>query len=131
MDEAVAFYENVLGVKFGGAYVSDELKVISRIAAAGQVAIELIQGTSEDSYCAQFVKSRGEGVQAISFKVSNIDEAIEELKSKGIRLEMRIDLPLIVEAEFHHKDAHGVHIELCQYDAEHPIGFALHEKTTR
>ncbi|MFC1847998.1 VOC family protein [Chloroflexota bacterium] len=130
LDAAVSFFEDILGIKFGKEYISEELQVKCRIAPAGHVALELLQGTSEDSYYTKFVESRGEGVQAISFKVPDIDEAVEELEAKGVRVTERIELPLLREAECHHKDAHGVQIELCQYDAGHPMGFALQEKTT-
>jgi hypothetical protein len=65
------------------------------------------------------VEKRGEGIVAISFKVSNLDEAVEVLQSKGLRLVGRINLGHIREAQFHPKDAHGVMIELAEYQEEH------------
>ena len=35
---------------------------------------------------AEFIERRGEGIAGISFRVSNIEEAVAELQSKGLKL---------------------------------------------
>lgn len=129
MDKAVLLFEDLFSIKFSKEFVSEELKTKSRLASIGLVGIELIQATSIDSEIAKFVERRGEGVHAISFKVPNIDEAAEEMQAKGVRLILRVELPMLREAEFHPKDTHGVQIELCEYEMAHPGAFALFEKT--
>lgn len=129
MNKAVSLFESFLGIKFSKEFVSEELKIISRLASIGPVGIELIQATSPDSEIAKFVERRGEGVQAISLKVPNIDEAVAEAEARGVRAVYRVDFPMLREAELHPKDTHGVQIELCQYEMHHPGAFALFEKS--
>ena len=129
MDKAVKVFENLLGIKFSKEYIEEEIKIKSRLATIGPVGIELIQPISPDSVVAKFLEHRGEGVHAISLKVPDIDEALAEAEAKGIRCIARVELPMLREAELHPKDTHGVQIELCEYEMEHPCAFALFEKT--
>jgi len=131
LNKATSLFESILDVRFSREFVSEELEIKSRIAAIGSVGIELIQPTSPTSEIAKFLERRGEGLHAISLKVTDIDEAISQMKAKGIRLTTRIELPMLREAEFHPKDIHGVQIELCQYEMEHPAAFRLFEQTVR
>ena len=111
--------------------IGEEIEIKSRIATIGPVGIELIQPTSPNSVVAKFIDRRGEGVHAISLKVPDIDEAVAEAEAKGIRCAARVELPMIREAELHPKDTHGVQIELCQYEMEHPAAFAVFDKSVR
>lgn len=53
------------------------------------------------------------------FKVSNLDDAIEEMQQKGIRLltEVRIKDSSYKEAIFSGDDTHGTRFALCEYEA--------------
>jgi methylmalonyl-CoA epimerase len=125
MGKAVKFFEDLFNVKFSEEFVLEEFKIKSCVAALGFVGIELVQPTSPDSEIAKFIEHKGEGVQAISLKVSNIDEAAAEARAKGIRVVARVDLPKIREVELHPKDIYGIQIELCQYEMRHPAESAL------
>jgi len=129
MNKAVSFFSDLLGIKFSKEFVSEEMKIISRLASIGPIGIELIQPTSPDSEIAKFIERRGEGVQAISLKVPDIDEAVTEAEAKGVRAVFKVNFPMLREVEMHPRDAHGVQIELCQYETYHPGAFALFEKS--
>jgi len=58
-----------------------------------------------------------EGVRAIAFKVSNLDEAKEEMKKKGVRHIKDIKIGGFREAVFHPDDVHGIRLCLYQYQA--------------
>lgn len=131
MDKAVKLFESLLDIKFSKEYIGEEIEIKSRIATIGPVGIELIQPTSPNSVVAKFIDRRGEGVHAISLKVPDIDEAVAEAEAKGIRCAARVELPMLREAELHPKDTHGVQIELCQYEMEHPAAFAVFDKSVR
>ncbi|UCE33539.1 MAG: VOC family protein, partial [Deltaproteobacteria bacterium] len=58
-----------------------------------------------------------EGVQHIAFRVENIEDALKELKEKGVRLidqEPRNGAGGARIAFIHPKETHGVLVELCQ-----------------
>ena len=50
------------------------------------IGLELLESTQPDGPVAKYIDARGEGVQHVAFRVANIEEALEELKAKGIRL---------------------------------------------
>ena len=81
--------------------------------------VELLESTETDGPVAKYIDSRGEGVQHIAFRVQNIDEALKELKSKGVRLidqEPRKGAGGAKIAFIHPKETHGVLIEICERD---------------
>lgn len=98
LDKATRFFEEILGTKFSEDIVAPEGKVRSRIDPLG---IEIIESTSPDGLISKFIESRGEGLHAISFKVSDLDKAVEELQAKGLRLVGRLKVGNLVEAQFH------------------------------
>ena len=117
LQKAVEFFSDVLGTKFG-ATIRDE-KTFGLKSAIDPLGLELIEGIGPQSPICRHVAKKGEGLAAISFKVANLDEAVEVLQSKGLTLVGRIKLGHIREAQFHPRDAHGVMIELAEYEEEH------------
>ena len=82
----------------------------------GESEIELVQPTTSDSGLANFLEKRGEGMHHICIEVEDIDAALVELKSKGVRLinEVPEELPGRKMAFIHPKAANGVLVELYQ-----------------
>jgi methylmalonyl-CoA/ethylmalonyl-CoA epimerase len=126
---AAQFFENCFGIKFGKEMSSKQYSVKARIGALGSVGIELLEDTSHDGEIGKFVEEHGEGLQAISFKVPDIDAAVAEMEKRGIRPRARFEFPLIREVVFPPDDLHGVNIELCQYEMCHPLAFAAAGKS--
>jgi methylmalonyl-CoA/ethylmalonyl-CoA epimerase len=52
----------------------------------GQTYIELLQSDSSDSETAKWIESRGEGLFHICLEVDDIEDALVELKQKGVAL---------------------------------------------
>ena len=52
----------------------------------GEVAVEFMEATSPESDVARFIEKKGEGFFLISYKVDNLDAAMEELRGKGATL---------------------------------------------
>ncbi|MDP6782455.1 MAG: VOC family protein [Dehalococcoidia bacterium] len=117
LDKAIELFSDVLGTKFSDTIRDEENFGLKSVI--DPLGLELLEGTRPESPISRHVEKRGEGIVAISFKVSNLDEAVEVLQSKGLRLVGRINLGHIREAQFHPKDAHGVMIELAEYQEEH------------
>ncbi len=48
--------------------------------------LELVAPLGEDSPIARFIARKGEGIHHICFEVRNIEQSLEDLKRKGVRL---------------------------------------------
>ncbi len=67
------------------------------------------------------MKRRGEGLYVLSLKVANLDEAMAEMGTKGVRIVGQATKGNVRMALCHPKDCYGVCIELIEYEAEHPV----------
>jgi len=84
IEEAEKFYTGVLGFKVHDRENLKEIK--ASFIPIGDTAVELLQSTTPEGVINRFIEKRGEGVQHIAYQVDNIEEALEELKAKGIPL---------------------------------------------
>jgi methylmalonyl-CoA/ethylmalonyl-CoA epimerase len=83
----------------------------------GDSEVELLESTAPDGPIAKYLEKRGEGIQHIAFRVDNLEEALAELKDKGIRLideKPRQGAGGAKIAFLHPKSTHGVLIELSE-----------------
>jgi methylmalonyl-CoA/ethylmalonyl-CoA epimerase len=120
LDEAIPFYENMLGIKcFAIEEVVDQ-KVRTAFFRIGQTKLELLEGTSEDSAISKFIANNGGrgGIQHIALNIADgITNALGELEEKGCKL---IDKAPRKGAEgldiafLHPKSTCGTLIELCE-----------------
>ena len=86
IDEALNFWEATLGIKCHGVVEVAEQKVKTAFLPVKDTEIELLEGTSEDSPVAKFIAAKGEGIHHLAIRVDNLEEALAELKEKGVRL---------------------------------------------
>jgi methylmalonyl-CoA/ethylmalonyl-CoA epimerase len=82
----------------------------------GGTFIELLEPKTHDSVVAKFISERGEGIHHIALRVENINDALREITSRGLRVvysssrnlkDRRINF-------IHPRDTHGVMIELVE-----------------
>ncbi len=119
IDEALKFWEATLGIKCHGTEEVAEQKVKTAFLPVDDTEFELLEGTSEDSPITKFIEKKGEGLQHIAIRVDNIEEALKELKEKGVRLideTPRYGAGGAKIAFIHPKASGGVLLELCQRD---------------
>lgn len=117
LDEALNFYENILGLKSAGIETVEEQKVKVAFLPIGDTEVELLESTEEDGPIARHIAKNGEGVQHIAYKVDDIEKAIAVMKEKGIRMideKPRYGAGGAKIAFCHPKSTFGVLIELCQ-----------------
>jgi methylmalonyl-CoA epimerase len=86
IQESLKFWEDTLGIKCHGVEEVTEQKVKTAFLPIKDTEIELLEGTSEDSPVSKFIEKKGEGIHHLAIRVDNLEEALEELKSKGVRL---------------------------------------------
>ena len=119
VEQAGRFYTEILGLGVEEIETVAEQKVnVAFIPVTGS-EVELLESTAPDGPVAKYIDSRGEGVQHLAFRVDNIEEALKELKEKGIRLidqEPRIGAGGARIAFIHPKETNGVLVEICERD---------------
>ena len=117
IEEGKKFWTDVLGLKFEGSETVVEQKVTTAFSPVGESEVELLESTAPDGPVAKYIEKRGEGIQHIAFRVENIEEALAELKEKGIRLideKPRTGAGGAKIAFLHPKSTNGILVELCE-----------------
>ena len=117
LDETLKFYSDVLGLECQGTEVVEEQKVKVAFWPIGDTELELLESTTDDGPIAKHIERSGEGVQHLAFKVENIEEAIEYMTSKGMKMideKPRYGAGGAKIAFMHPKSSYRVLIELCQ-----------------
>ena len=120
LDEAIPFYENMLGIKcFAIEEVADQ-KVRTALFRIGQTKLELLEGTADDSAISKFIANNGGrgGIQHIALNITDgVQNALDEVQEKGCKV---IDKAPRKGAEgldiafLHPKSTCGTLIELCE-----------------
>ena len=119
IEQAGKFYTDLLGLKIQDIENVAEQKVNVAFLPITDSEVELIESTHDDGPVAKFIEARGEGIQHIAFRVENIEEALAELKAKGVRLidqAPRKGAGGAKIAFIHPKETNGVLVELCERD---------------
>jgi len=117
IEQAGKFYTDILGLKIEGVENVADQKVNVAFIPITDSEVELLESTDPDGPVAKYIDTRGEGVQHIAFCVENIEEALDELKTKGVRLidqEPRKGAGGAKIAFVHPKETNGVLVEICE-----------------
>ena len=117
LDSVITYYEEVLGLTCEGREEVESQKVRTAFFAAGDVHIELLEPTSDDSPIAKFIEKNGEGIHHIAFATDDINAQLEQAKEKGARLIHEVPFPGAGDklvAFLHPKSTFGVLTEFCQ-----------------
>ena len=117
IDQVAPFWTTILGLLMTGWETVEEQKATTAFLPVGESELEILESTSPDGALAKFIESRGEGVQHIALRVDNIEEALKELKEKGVRLideKPRRGAGGAKIAFIHPKSTNGVLLELSE-----------------
>ena len=120
LDEAIPFYEKMLGFKCFAIEEVEDQHVRTAFFKVGETKIELLEATSPESAIAKFIEKNGGkgGIQHIAFAVEDgVANALEEIQTKEGRV---IDKAPRRGAEglniafVHPKTSCGALVELCE-----------------
>ena len=117
LERAIEYYEKVLGVSCYAIEEVKDQKVRTAFFKFGQAKIELLESTDSEGPIGKFIQKNGEGMHHIAFAVKNIEQALDEAKSKGIRLidrKSRKGAEGLDIAFLHPKSTFGVLTEFCE-----------------
>lgn len=122
IEEALPYYEQVLGFKCYNIETVEDQKVRTAFLKVGETKIELLEPTSPESTIAKFLETRGQGIHHIAYSVEDgVENALAECEEKEIRT---IDKKTRKGAEgldiafLHPKSTGGVLTELCESKTE-------------
>ena len=117
LSQAEQLYSNLLG---SAPYKQETVPtehVVTSFFKIGEVKVELLEATDEESAIARFIEKRGEGLHHVAFEVKDINEEMKRLKEQGF--EVLYDQPKpgadnkLVNF-VHPRSAAGVLVEVCQ-----------------
>ena len=87
IEEALPYYEKVLGLECYNIETVEDQKVRTAFLKVGDVKLELLEPTSEESTIAKFIAKKGEGIHHLAFAVADgVQNALGEMESNEIRL---------------------------------------------
>ena len=119
LDEAIAFYERVYGMRCTHVETNEEQGVREAMMAVGDSgsSIQLLAPLSPDSTIGKFLDRNGPGIQQMAYTVEDIEAVSARLRAEGLRL--LYDQPRRGTAGskvnfIHPKDAGGVLVELVE-----------------
>ena len=117
LEEVIKTYRNGFGLEPDHTEQIDEQKVKVACYKIGDSNIEYLEPTAEDSPIAGFLRKKGNGIHHIAYNVTNLQQKLAELKSKGFQLineTPRNGAGGTKIAFIHPKSTDGILIELCE-----------------
>ena len=118
IEEAIPYYENVLGLTCYSVEEVAEQKVKTAFFKVGQTKIELLEATSPDSPIAKYLeKNPNGGVHHVAYAVEGLQSVLDEVAEKGVQLidkQPRKGAEGLNIAFLHPKSTFGVLTELCE-----------------
>ena len=120
LDETLAFYRQVMGLEVSSAEVFNGMKVA--FLRIGDSELELLEDTTPDGAIARHIAKRGEGMQHVAYRVADIEQALQEMRAKGVELideRPRLGARHARIAFLHPKSTKGVLIEFVEPQGSH------------
>jgi methylmalonyl-CoA/ethylmalonyl-CoA epimerase len=118
IEEALPYYENVLGLKCYAIEEVKDQKVKTAFLKVGDTKLELLEATDPESPIAKHIEKRGEGVHHIAFAVEGLEEALLSTAGKGVQLidqKPRKGAEGLNIAFLHPKSTGSVLTEFCEH----------------
>jgi methylmalonyl-CoA/ethylmalonyl-CoA epimerase len=116
IDDSLKVYKK-LGLELESIEEVASQKVKVAFIPIGEVRIELLEPTADDSPIAKFIAKRGEGIHHLAFGTDDVIEELNLAESNDLRLIDKVPRQGAHNASIaflHPKSTLGVLIELCQ-----------------
>ncbi|WP_294141077.1 methylmalonyl-CoA epimerase [uncultured Sanguibacteroides sp.] len=86
LDEAIPFYEKVLGLECYAIEEVKDQKVKTAFFKVGQTKIELLESTDPEGPIGKFVEKTGGGMHHMAFAVEDVATALNDAQAAGCQL---------------------------------------------
>ncbi len=116
LDDAIEMYKK-LGLEIESIEEVDSQKVKIAFILIGDVRIELLAPTSDNSPIAKYIEKKGEGIQHLAFAVDDLPAELIKAEGNGLRLIDKVPRKGAHKADIaflHPKSTKGVLVELCK-----------------
>ncbi len=124
-DKAAAYFKELFGMDFPLSWQIPHEKIKVRSEKISGTQLQFIGATDPEGVVDRFIKEKGEGLNHIALRVTQIEEMVKQLKAKGVKfIPDRVvevenkDIPLGGSKAYyifiHPKSAYGVLIELIE-----------------
>lgn len=118
IEEALPYFENVLGLKCYAVEEVADQKVKTAFLKCGETKLELLEPTSPDSTIQKWLDKGNHGVHHVAFSIEDgVSNALVECENKGVRLidkAPRKGAEKLNIAFLHPKSTCGILTELCE-----------------
>jgi len=120
-ETAAHLFRDILGGEpVGGMDVPGEGFRFFQYRYPNSMKIELIEPLEDTGFLPKFLAERGEGVHHLTFKVTDIQSKLRELRARGIEpVHVLLEGPWL-EAFIHPRQAHGCLIQLLEMPTRGP-----------
>ncbi len=118
LEKAIRLYRDQLGLELKGIEEVEEQKVKVAFFPVKESNLELLESTDPSGPVSKFIEKRGEGFHHLSFRVSDLEGKLRQLKDQGIQLldeKPRYGAGGAKIAFLNPKSTGGILIELCQH----------------
>jgi methylmalonyl-CoA epimerase len=122
LDAAIELYRDRLGMPLHHRETVDQFGVEAVLLGVGDAHVELLEPTDPDGAVGRFLERNGPGLHHVAYLAGDIDAALEEARSQGLRLideQPRTGIRGSRVAFLHPKSTGGVLTELVQRAGEH------------
>jgi len=114
-DRAAQTFAALLGLRPDGGDTASAFGVRTRDLALGDSTLQLAAPLQDDGPVMRFIERKGEGFYNLALEVDDLDEAIESLAGRGIKVSEPVDSSPGVRSSFITMSAtHGLSIQLVQ-----------------
>ena len=86
LEEAVELYRRTFGIEPTHRERIDDQGVEEVLFAVGESYVQLIGALGPDTPVGRFLDTRGPGVHHVAYRVDDVAEALDDLRSNGVRL---------------------------------------------
>jgi len=117
LKQAETLYSRLLGTEPYKHEMVPTENVTTSFYKVGEVKLELLEASNDQSAIARFIEKKGEGLHHIAFEVQDIESEMTRLREQGFQVlypEPRRGADNKLVNFVHPKSAGGVLIELCQ-----------------
>jgi len=86
LDESIAYYENVMGLKCYAIEEVADQKVRTAFFKVGDTKIELLESTDPQGPIGKYIEKKGPGIHHLAFAVDKVEDSLKHAEKEGVRL---------------------------------------------
>jgi methylmalonyl-CoA/ethylmalonyl-CoA epimerase len=115
LDAARASFEALFGAQAAAAVEIAAFGARMQAIALGESSVQLATPLDRDGALQRFIERRGEGVYTVALEVEDLDDAIEELAARGVRVSDPVEATPGERSSFVAMSAtHGMSVQLVE-----------------